>query len=347
MSNADPIVRMERSEKIVGAFSEIVRKVGTIAELRGFRIDQTGGERISITARPQRAVAIRRLVIAGDPSNWVVHELRIGGVVHASNVPGSAFGSSASPALMINATANEGVNIELIVGFVGKASQSDGFYGSLICESPGSRGMTVIPMISQDGVRLRPLSTSVLFHIEESAWQVTDERQLDPAPGGAAVITPTTNRSAMFSDHIEPVNPADEWTSKGLEREVPRKTWTQLVLSRSDGVTRQFLPASSGPAPGQKTVDIRDAWSKNRDMIYAVSRRVVALHVAFMPDITEGGDRDEVILFGADEHTGDVLFEVRVTAGDFVDARFDAFGYVPAWWERFQAMQQDLREKAG
>lgn len=113
------------------------------------------GQSAQITARPQsQGIRPDRLFIsgAGTPGgagDWIVNDIKIAGktqFIQAGDVPGDMFASAVTDGLIAFDAADRGLDVAIIVSYVGPIKEGCDFYASMVGEGFG----TEIPFYPSD-----------------------------------------------------------------------------------------------------------------------------------------------------------------------------------------------------
>lgn len=104
------------------------------------------GESALITARPQsQGIRPDRLFISGvgtpgGAGDWVVNDIRIAGksqFLQSGDVPGDMFATDATDSLLAFDSADRGLDVVIIVSYVGSNKDGCEFYASIVGEAIG------------------------------------------------------------------------------------------------------------------------------------------------------------------------------------------------------------------
>lgn len=94
------------------------------------------GTSTQITARPQNgAFRIDRLIIGGTPSDWIVHDVRIGNrsqFNQSGDIPGDIFSAGSIDSFVSFGVASVAQDVVLLVTYVGQAQEGAPFVGAFL-----------------------------------------------------------------------------------------------------------------------------------------------------------------------------------------------------------------------
>ncbi len=94
--------------------------------------------RIQITARPQFEFSPKRLIIAGNPSDWVVCDIRINNrsqFLQCGDIPGDLFTVASIDAFVLFETVQPNMDVVLIANYIGPHPEGSMFFAGLLNSS--------------------------------------------------------------------------------------------------------------------------------------------------------------------------------------------------------------------
>lgn len=362
--------------EIARPYTALMPKLEEIARagvgmLRGWRAweDLT---RTTITVRPQTKdrLRIRRLVLSSaEAGNWVIHDIKIGNRGQLATAPGQGVPAAAflGPDANLNFTdlesgagAGRGVEIAVVVEYVGDDPRGAVFRAVFICDrEPGGRTSlpisSAVPIraVTHEGRRVAiQIDDRVLVFVEDRAKKRVLIRDATELWVPISDTTDAHRFELVLCDGNNETMTGDDDLYLEHQRRAP--VW-------SDGAESMM---------GDNGVDVERVRRVGPGILRPVRPIPVSLHTLEVPG---------PVLFGIDERTGKVVFEVGVrdphaeavfgevfaTPNASADERSAAWsesinrvlrtglyselnrdGYEPTWWKMAQVLGQDLLDPA-
>ncbi len=350
-----------------GQLLPVFQKIATqgMGMLRGWRawVEST---RATITIRPQltEKLKVRRLVLPqAEAGNWLVHDIQIGKrsqltAVDVHGIPASAFLGPDSD-LNFSPPAppdkpEDAVEIAMEVEYVGDDPAGATFRAAFICDLEtvgGQAGRRTLPIASAGPLRpTKHAGGRIAIQIDDRVWSFAEDRA-----GRRVLVKDATEQWIPIGDSADPsrghltscdgrqhslITDDDRMIVIGVHDSAhSAPIWSDLDL---DCPTFGAPPKPSEQGPGY---------------LHPVKSIPVSLHALEIPG---------PMLFGIDERSGKVVFEIGVRrlkdgllgtlerefdpdrhqAGCQMRTRFSAEGFVPDWWEAAVFLNRDIRELA-